>query len=301
MKKSYICALSAIFFWSTVAVTSKILLDKLNNFQLLWANSFFAFLFLLIFNICTGNIKKLASYKPKDYLYISLIGLPGTFFYSVFYYAGTDRLPASLAFIVNYLWPVMSIIFAGIILKQKITLPKIIAVALSFLGVAFAVRGEFSSMGSGTISGVVFCLLGAIFYGLFTALNQKMNYDKCLSIMINYMVSLVFTTVIVVLKGDLFVPSIGQIAGFAWLGMFTFAVANTLWVTALQDVKRTAKISNLAYITPFASLIWTSLILKEHISLNFVIGLVFIVIGILFQFKSADNTDSSKEIIKVKT
>ncbi len=285
MKKTYIYAFISIFFWSTVAVTAKLLLGELNNFQLLWANSFFALAFLVVLNVCTGNIKKLATYTIKDYLLTTLIGLPGTFLYSVFYYEGTDVLPASLAFIINYLWPVMSIIFAGIILKEKITLRKMIAVTLSFCGVAFAVRGELSVMNPRTIKGVIFCLLGAVSYGLFTALNQKINYDKTLSIMINYVVTFITTTFIVTFKGDLFVPSVTQLAGFAWLGVFTLATANTLWVTALQDVKRTAKVSNLAYITPFASLIWTSAILKEHISLNFFVGLLFIVAGILFQFK----------------
>ena len=47
----------------------------------------------------------------------------------------------------------------------------------------------------------------------------------------------------------------------------------------------TAKISNLAYITPFLSLVWTSLILKEAFNIYTIIGLVFIVGGVLIQLK----------------
>ena len=99
MKKSYMCAATAIFFWSTVAVAAKLLLGALNNFQVLWASAFFAFIFLFLLNIINGNIKKLRAYNLRDYLITALIGLPGTFFYYVFYYAGTDMMPASQAFI----------------------------------------------------------------------------------------------------------------------------------------------------------------------------------------------------------
>ena len=45
----------------------------------------------------------------------------------------------------------------------------------------------------------------------------------------------------------------------------------------------TEKISNLAYITPILSMVWTSLILKETITIQSVIGLAVILLGILIQ------------------
>lgn len=104
MKKAYLYAGTAIFCWSTMAVISKILLGSLNNFQLLWASSFFAGAFLLIINSISGKLKILRNYKLTDYFKMSIIGFPGTFLYYVFYYTGADIMPASQAFIINYLW-----------------------------------------------------------------------------------------------------------------------------------------------------------------------------------------------------
>ena len=70
--------------------------------------------------------------------------------------------------------------------------------------------------------------------------------------------------------------------GLAYNGIFVLAIATTTWALAL-DFGDTAKISNLAYITPFASLVWTSVILKESISVWSVAGLVIIVLGIFIQ------------------
>ena len=133
MKKTYFYAGVAIFCWSTVAATCKILLQELNNIQLLWMNSLIAGLFLLLLNICLGNFKKYKNYKLKDYFIMVAIGIPSTIFYYMFYYAGTDMLPASQAFIINYLWPIMSVMFACIILREKLTAKKLIAIFISFL------------------------------------------------------------------------------------------------------------------------------------------------------------------------
>ena len=287
MKKTYISAFTAIFFWSTMAVTTKLLLGEHNNLQVLWASSFFAGFALVIYNIISGDIKKLRVYSLKDYVVSILISLPGTFFYHILYQAGADLLPASQAFIINYLWPIMSVLFACIILKEKMTFRKVVAIGISFLGVIVVTSGELLHFNKTTLLGALFCMLGAVSYGLFTALNQKKNYEKGITVMMGYMVSFVLTTAINAYKGDLFIPTISQTFGFAWNGIFTMAIATTLWVIALSGGK-TAKISNLAYITPFLSLVWTGLILKEKLSILSVAGLVIIVLGIFIQLKGKE-------------
>ena len=101
--------------------------------------------------------------------------------------------------------------------------------------------------------------------------------------MVNYAVTFLLTTVINGCRGDLFLPSGVQALGMAWNGMFTMAVAGTLWILALQRGK-TEKISNLAYITPFLSLVWTTLFLHEAFDPMNILGLTVIVAGILIQF-----------------
>jgi len=74
------------------------------------------------------------------------------------------------------------------------------------------------------------------------------------------------------------------VLGLGWNGIFVLAVATTTWAMAL-DRGKTTVISNLAYITPFLSLVWTALFLHEQISLWSVAGLVIIILGILIQLK----------------
>jgi len=193
-------------------------------------------------------------------------------------------MPASQAFIINYMWPIMSVVFACIILREKLTWRKGIAIAISFIGVAIVTSGEILAFNTTTLLGAVFCLAGAVSYGVFTALNQKKSYDNWLTMMLCYFTTFVLTTIINGVSGNLFVPDLAQTLGIAWNGMFTMAVANTVWVLALK-AGETAKISNLAYITPFLSIVWTFLILGETPSIYSLVGLVVIVFGILIQLK----------------
>ena len=284
LNKTYFYAGVSIFCWSTVAATCKILLRNLNNIQLLWMNSLIAGLFLLLLNICLGNFKKYKNYKLKDYFIMVVIGIPSTILYYMFYYAGTDILPASQAFIINYLWPIMSVVFACIILGEKLTPKKLIAILISFFGVIVVVGGDIKDFDVQMLFGAICCILGAVSYGIFTALNQKMNYNKSMTLMVSYFAAFIFTTLVNLFNGDIFVPETNQIIGFVWNGVFAVAIANIFWVMALEKGK-TEKVSNLAYITPFLSLIWTYLFLNEPIKLNSLAGLIIIISGILIQLK----------------
>ena len=269
-----------------MATVAKLLLNgSINNFQLLWASSFFAFLFLFFVNLFSGKLKLLRTYRAKDLLLSAAIGLPGTFFYYVFYYFGTSQMPASQAFIINYLWPIMCVAFAGIILKEKLAFRSILAIAISFSGIIVIMLGEIKTQSPGFLAGAVSCILGAVSYGIFTALNRKYVYDKSLSMMENYLVTFLLTTLINAASNRLFFPTLLQCIGLSWNGIFTMAIANTIWILALERGS-TGKISNLAYITPFLSMVWVSLFLKETLTLSSILGLAVIILGIVIQLTS---------------
>ena len=121
-----------------------------------------------------------------------------------------------------------------------------------------------------------------------------MNYNKTMTLMVSYFATFIITTVINIFNRDIFIPANNQMLGFLWNGIFTVAIANTFWVMALETGK-TAKVSNLAYITPFLSLIWTFLFLGEKIKLNSLIGLIIIILGIFVQMKDGKSVKNSSQ------
>lgn len=284
MKKAYIYAGVSILFWSSIATVSKLLLNTLSSYQVLMYSALFAALSLLAVNIATGKMRLLVSYGLKDYVTILLISSPGTFFYYVFLYSGTAKMAASQAFIVNYLWPIMSVVFACLLLGERLTARKAAAIAMSFLGVITVAGKGLLNFEAQTLLGVGLCVLAAVSYGSFTALTRRWDYDYQVSMMLSFFCTFVLTLIINLAIGEEVRVSAVQMLGFAWNGIFVMAAATVTWALALK-FGGTARISNLAYITPFLSLVWTSLILKERIEPLSVVGLIIIVVGIFVQLK----------------
>lgn len=284
LKKTYIFAGVSILLWSTLATVSKLLLGSMNSVQVLMVSAAFAAAVLLIYNAATGKLKVMRGYKLKDYIVLVLIGLPGTLFYNLFYFGGAAILPASQAFIINYLWPIMSVVFACILLKEKLTGRKVIAFVISFLGVATVAGGDLLDFQSQTLTGILLCMGAAVSYGAYTALNQRFSYDKQVAVMIAYGSTAIVCLLIQLVMGTPLALGWGHVAGLGWNGIFVMAVATTTWAMAL-DSGNTAKISNLAYITPFLSLVWVFFVLGEVPSLWAVGGLCLIVLGIFVQLK----------------
>ena len=292
MKRNYLYAGAAILLWSTIATISKLLLDKMNSYQVLMVSSLFAAAILFLVSVINGRIKLLSAYRAKDYLLTLLIGIPGTFMYYVFLYLGTERMAASQAFMINYLWPIMSIIFACIILKEKLTARKCLAVSLSFLGVITVAGDDIINFNPETLAGVLLCALAAASYGAFTALNRKWNYDDTITVMLSYFATFILTLVINLFMGEELTLGAYEILGFAWNGIFTMGIATVAWALALKS-GGTARISNLAYVTPFLSLVWTFFILHEPIKPLSIFGLAIIVLGIFIQLKDDSKKDSN--------
>ena len=262
----------------------------MDSFQILVFGSLLAFIFLLFVNIKKKNLKELKKYKLSYFLKIFGIGILGTFCYNLFLYLGIDRIGANNGFILNYLWPIMIVIFAWMILKEKMNLKKIVAILLSFTGVVVMVLGNGINLRSVEFLGVLFCIIAAISYGLFSVLTKRVIYDKYLSMMLYYFVAFVAALLFALVNNKLILPSFEQGLGLIWIGIFTSAIAWTSWSLAIGKGD-TSKIANLAYITPFLSLIWTSIFLKEQLTLYALFGLILIVSGALLQLSDSKKND----------
>ncbi len=285
MKKEYLYAGVSILLWSTTATAAKLLLGSLNSMQIMMVSSLFASVFLFFANLIKGNLKNLREYKLSDYIWLFTLGMVGIFLYHLCLYIGIDKMDASQAFIINYLWPIMTVAFACIILKEKLTPRKIIAIVLSFAGVVMVTaNGNLLSIGHETLMGAVYCVVAAVSYGLFSVLDKKKGYDKGIAMMFYYFFTFAVSLVWIIAAKDTFTMTLGETAGMLWNGIFTTAIAYTSWAMALSGGD-TAKISNLAYITPFISLVWTTVILKEDFNPWSFAGLIIIVVGIFVQMK----------------
>lgn len=283
MKKNYIYAFLTVFIWATMAAVVKLLLSDIPNLQALSVSSALAFVFLLLLNIKNGSIREMKKYSAKDYLIMAGLGFLGLFMYSALYYYGLAQLSSQEACILNYLWPVMLVIFSCIILKEKFTAIKGFAMLCSFIGIIILSAGSENIARGNSAAGIISCIVAAACYGLFSVLNKKADYNQNIAMMVIWFVAAVCSAALGLVTEE-WKPIEGmQWLGMVWLGVVIDAVAYLMWALALKGVENTAKIANLAYLTPFLSVIFSAVVLGEKITLRAVIALVFIVGGILLQ------------------
>ena len=281
----YIYALIAIFLWSTKSSLTKLLLNgSLGAIQLVFWGSLFSLIFVLAANAVKKNLHRFSQYKAKDYLRMTVNGLLGIGLYEIVFCLAAERMPVQDAFIINYLWPVATVVFACIVLKEKLTVKKVAALLVSFAGVIIVLtKFRFSSLASINFAGALFAFLAAVFYGLFCALSKKCQYDSLSATLVYLVASVIVSGISLLISGTGFKISGTQILGCTWIGIFTYSLPLILWENALRR-GNTATVSNLAYITPFLSLIIIKLVLpNEKIEPASVIGLIIIVAGIFIQ------------------
>lgn len=294
VKRQYIYAFVSIILWATSATVIKLLVTDLTSIQVLAGANFFASLSLLILNIAQKKVTIIKTYKTKDYFNFAILGFLGIFLYYAMLNESINLLPAQEAFVINYLWPIMIMIFAVLILKEKFSIFKLIALIVSFIGViVIASRGNIFAMQFSNMIGVLMAVIAATSYGLFSVLVKKRNYDTSTLMLFCYITSFIISIIYL----GFHIPSLNiyQILGFIWLGAFTQGIPYTTWALALKTGD-TSKVSNLAFMTPIISTIFTVIFLKEQLHLYLLIGFIFILIGIIFQSKQKSKIESFKEM-----
>ena len=296
MRKNYVYALITVALWATLATAVKLVLKDIPNFEALAVSSAFAFVFLLVLNIINGSIKEMKYHRPKDHLITAGLGFLGLFMYSALYYYGIGELGSQEACILNYLWPMMIVLFACMILKEKLTVRKVIALILSFAGIVVLTLGNGCGASGNRLLGIIACVSAAVCYGLFSVLNKKRGLSQSVTMMWFWFVTAV-CSLIAGLIFEEWKPITGAAwIGLGWLGIVVNAVAYLLWAIALKGAKDSAKIANLAYLVPFLSIVLSAVVLKEQITVNAVIAVVLIVGGISLQSISVKKKNDQSDI-----
>ena len=281
MKKNYSFALMTVFIWATGATLLKFLFNDIPNFEALSISSVFSFLFLLISNIIRGNMHLLKEYFPTNIGKLLVLNFGGLFLYNALYYKGISILTAQEACILNYLWPVMLVIFSCIILKERLSAVKLLSILCAFAGVVILSLGKNASAGTDRALGAVCCLAAAACYALYCVYNKKLDLDQNITMMIGWGTVAVSAGIIGVLTEDwVMITGKGWI-GMLWMGLVVNAISYLCWALAINNSKESSRIASMAYLTPFLSVIFSAIFLGESITLNAIIALMVIIGGVL--------------------
>ena len=282
-KKQIIYALLTVFIWATMAPAVKLMQDSVPTTEVLFLAGVFSVVFLLGRLIANGKVKEYRTFGARNYKVVFGLGFLGFFVYEFLYYFGIAQLTASTACILNYLWPIMLVLFSCLILKEPFTTRKVLAMVASFLGVVVLSAGGNDQYGAHPVLGIVGCIVAAVSYGLFSVLNKREDLDQDLCMPIYWGVTMVSGLIAGFVEGGWTMPDLKTWLILAWLGVMANAVGYLIWAIALNDSKNSARIANFAFLVPVLSMLLSALILREQIHWNGIAALVLILGGILYQ------------------
>lgn len=272
----------AIVFWSTAASAFKLTLVHQHFSIVLLIASFTAAGVMLIINLCTGKIRALLIPQPQSLL----LGFFNPFLYYFVLFQAYNRLPAQLAQPLNFLWPLMIVLFSIPLLKQKVQLRDGISLLISFAGVfIISTRGSFASLHQTDPIGISLALGSSVVWGLYFVLNVRSTAPVTVILFHSFLWGAIIIGGYILVAGCAEPITSAGLIGSVYIGIFEMGITFYLWISALKLTDSTARLSNFIYLTPFLSLIFIALVLGEHIYPTTIIGLVMIVGAIVFQKK----------------
>ncbi len=282
--KAYIYAGFTIFFWGTSASAFKIGLKYVDYFQLLFIATLTTIVFLFLILLYQRNLNDLKNQSKKEYGRSLLLGFLNPFLYYTILFIAYSLLPAQVAQTLNFVWPITLVLLSIPILRQKLEIKSGIALLLSFFGVILiSSQGNLTNFEYSNPLGVFLALSSSIVWALFWLFNVRDNRNEIVKLFLNFLFAMLFIFITTIVFSDLYSINWQGILAGVYIGLFEMGITFVIWLKALKLAGRTDKIGNLIYLTPFCSLVFISIVLKEKVLITTIFGLILIVLGIFIQ------------------
>ncbi|UJF18224.1 aromatic amino acid DMT transporter YddG [Vibrio sp. SS-MA-C1-2] len=280
--KYTLAGIGAIILWSTTIAFVRSVTEQLGAI----GGSALIYTVSSILLIMTIGLPKISSF-PKKYL---LIG-GGLFIsyevcLSLALGLANSRSQAVEMGIINYLWPSLTVVFSLLISRKPISIPLLIAILLSFFGVAWTSSGEnglsFTTLLNNFQSNPIsysLALTGAFLWAIYCNITKYLANGKnaitwffigtAISLWFKYLISdeavMVFTTSATI---DLFLAAAVMAGGYA------------LWNVAIIHGNMVL-LAILSYFTPLLSTLFSAYLLNLTLGIIFWQGVLMVTIASL--------------------
>ncbi|OGU12945.1 MAG: hypothetical protein A2X61_09160 [Ignavibacteria bacterium GWB2_35_12] len=282
--KAYIFAILSVLCWSTVATAFKIALKYQDYIHLLLISSFTSVIILFLILTFQGKLKLIGRQSGKNILYSLFLGILNPFLYYLVLFKAYSLLPAQMAQPLNYTWGIVVVLLSIPILKQRIRVVNIIALLVSFIGViVISTKGDIFRLKFSEPLGVALAVGSSLIWSLYWLFNMKDDRDEIIKLFYNFLFGLIFIVIYLMVFSEIKIPPMKGVIASIYVGIFEMGITFVFWLKAMKFSETTSQVSNIIYLSPFLSLVFINFILGEKILLSSLIGLTFIVVGIIIQ------------------
>ncbi len=276
-----LCGLGAASIWGGMYVVSKVVLDIIPPFSLVSLRLLLGALTLVIVLAIRGfpNLTRTQTWQVIG------VGFVGYGISLSLQFLGTKLSSAANGSLVTSATPAFVLIFAWILLKEKITPLRIIALLLATLGVVAVIDPRSAQLNPDLFLGNLLLLGAALTWALYSVLVRKVT--KALDVLPFSLIAFLGGLPVALPAGAWELKTIGVgeislgiIGGVLFLGIISTALAMVLWNSAFTLVD-----ANLASLTFFAQPVVGTLLgwlfLGEKITPLFLFGGLLIGVGLV--------------------
>lgn len=295
--KGHFLAILTVTIWSSTFIVSKILLQQLTPFQIL----FFRFVITVVFlSILYPKFKKPNSIK-EELLFLLTGGCLALYFF--FENSALIHTYSSNVSLIVSTIPLITALLSAILYKTHYFNKKsIFGLAIAYFGVFMIIMNGQKLAGIEPI-GDFFTLMAAIMFALYTLTMQRIQKSYHLIDMtrkVMFYGLIVLTFIILATSQSLWFDMIDKklIISLLFLGIVASSLAFLMWNKAIQILGSIAT-NQYIYLVPVVTTILSAIIIKEKITWITIFGAVLILLGLYVsensQGESTKKTDNIKD------
>lgn len=291
----YLFLALASSIWGGMYVVSKVVLEVIPAFTLVWLRYGIGLIFLGFFLWRSGSYRV----SRSDWKTIAGIGFIGYFISIGAQFLGTWLSSAHMGALITSATPAFMLILAYWILKEPLTGRKWASVLMATLGVAIVVG--FESPEKGSLVGNLILVLAAVTWAMLSIAVKKAGQRYSSLTITTYAIAFAFviTTPMLWLEADRMdwgaLTSLPILSGVLFLGIVSTAGAFYLWNQGLTMVEA-GKGAMFFFFQPVVGSLLGWLALDEQLDINFFVGgaLILVAIGMASLEKNGARRSSPK-------
>jgi len=277
--KGTLYVLLCVALWGLIPVVARMGQSSLDNHQFLFWSSLVSFSVLFSNAYLLGELSEIKIYSLKDFAFIALLGLLGTYIYYLFLYLGYAKAKGLEVLVVQYTWPILIVVLSVFILKEMLTYKKLLAITLGFLGVLVVLsKGELSQIEVSHPTVILLVGAGAFCFALFSVLSKTVKKSAIVVVSLYFLVALIASSISMLCFSKFQLPTNNEIAPILINGVLVNGYSYIFWKKALQATQA-SYLAPFTFIAPILSALYLVVFFGEPFLMAYGIGLLLIVAG----------------------
>ncbi len=281
--RGFLSLLAGIVLFSTIEVAAKLMQHGggIAGQYPFWLASLRFIITGLVLFVPAAHCLRGKAFTRRDAAALAGLGLLGVTLMSSLYHLSITFLPANVAALVFSCNPVFVVFFAPLVLPEKITVRKLIAVALCLTGIFALARDRASGV---SLTGLLLMLAAIIIFAFYTVLFKKMT-PRCGALPVTAFAGLAGGLCILPLALGVEGMPLAAYGLADWLGIVYLALMGTalgyfLFIYGISHVE--AGIGSMAFfLKPFLAALFAWMVLDEALTFPMLIGGAFILTGMI--------------------